>query len=253
MKKKENTIEWKSRLLRLTAFTSTFNANNKKTDDWWKAISDEDPSINIQPKTGEKTYETDFKEGTLRLNILPIKTDIIYKVKEDFSFGEMPRIETLGDANKSIDLFEKVSRSWLKLNKNLPDIYRLAYGAVLISPVENHEEGYKRLSRLLPFEIDSKSYSNFTLQINKPTFSKIENKLKINRLTKWGNLKLNVEMGRSGSPEIVHTFPDVYTTQLELDINTDRDHRDTFSKTKLVKLFSELISNGQEISSRGLK
>jgi hypothetical protein len=130
----------------------------------------------------------------------------------------------------------------------------LAFGAVLLSPVDTKQLGYQQLNRLLPFiELDTEGISDFLYQINRPrdTTTQIEG-LQINRLSKWNVAtfrQVNFIVGQTS----VRTSrrSEVFACRLELDMNTHQDFSGELLPEQLPEVFNELIALGREIKNEG--
>jgi len=142
---------------------------------------------------------------------------------------------------------------WLDI---APPVVRLAYGATLFEPVPDRQTGYRRLSQLVPVQIDPVGSEDFLYQINRPRTSRTGLPgLTINRLSKWSvaafqNFVLMFTIPpvqpaqpQAGRPEIA--------CRIELDINTAPSYTNELPHERLGEIFRELIDVGSEIADRG--
>ena len=142
-------------------------------------------------------------------------------------------------------------KKWLAI---APEIKRLAFGAVLLIPVSNRDEGYTTLSRYLPFPLDLEA-RNFTYQINRRRDSRLGLPgLEINRLSKWSCLErrmtqLQFVIGESAIAS--EDSPSNFAMRLEVDINTVPEYPKSLESGNLTGLFSEFIELGAEIAEKG--
>ena len=191
-----------------------------------------------------------FAEGKLVLQIESFRIDWIYTVadrpeRQPLSLG--PFIETL-------DTFQGVADRWFELD-TAPNVVRIAFGAVLIFPVETREKGYHQISAHLPFDLDPKDASDFSYQINRrrDSNSGIQG-LRINRLSKWS---VGVSMGIKFiiSPEaakfIESAGDETHFCRLELDVNTVPGSDRELNREEQSVIFQELIDLGMEIAREG--
>lgn len=210
--------------------------------------------LTTNPKTGEQVLEASYKNRKLLLSTLPIRIDLQINTPNPITLTPPEAtFSSLGGFVDVLNEFKPLSDKWLKQLSPL-NLKRIAFGTNLLQRVTSVDEGYNFLSRFLPFSVNSREYSEFNLQINKHTKSRILPDLKINRLTKWSVLTLKLELGTpSLSPTSSHRYPDVYMCHLELDINTDQSYKGIFDDKKTLSIFNELIENGFAISKTGLK
>ena len=135
----------------------------------------------------------------------------------------------------------------------MPPLNRMAFGAVVLLPVTDPEQGYRTLSDYLPFDIDRTKSSDFMYQINRQRSSKTVSDLKINRLMKW-SVGLS---GRSsfviGEQGLALTTSQTIATncRIDLDINTNYDVSLSIPHDRLNPLFMELQELAREIVQEG--
>jgi hypothetical protein len=244
--------EWQTAHLRLTAFHEP--TINVQEIEWWQKIVGVPPeSRTFRPKSGELREEGPFETGMLTLNIQPLRIDWHLTKAHQTELPEED-LPTIGEFPKISEIFLTLMRSWLK--NGAPKLGRVAFGAVLMLPVQSRQVGYERLAAYLPgIKLDPNESSDFLYQINKPRNSKLEiPDLRVNRLCKWSvavfgraSMHLNLVTGRSEQ----FSSPDVYACRLEMDINTAADFKDTLPQDQLVSIFEELVALGKEIIERG--
>ena len=136
-----------------------------------------------------------------------------------------------------------------------PPIQRLAFGAVLLQPVDNQQKGYRQLAAYLPsLQLALEGATDFFYQINRarPSHSGVPN-LKINRLSKWSVYSWAMaEAEVSLAPETrFRVRQKGAACRLELDINTHPDFLGDLPQEQLSHIFEELLSLGQEIAREG--
>src|SRR5208282_50763 len=92
-----------------------------------------------------------------------------------------------------------------------PPAIRLAYGAILLQPVDNRETGYLRLGELASaVKIDPKS-EDFFYQINRPRESTTLKNMRLNRLSKWSVALFQPMRFAFGFPQNQPAQPMVYS------------------------------------------
>lgn len=254
MSQKENlenhsSVKWDVESLRLTVFCT---AGMTSKNNWWKEITGNEAEKNtILPAKSTSQEEGAFENGKLVVRTAPGRIDVVYTVSTD-SVSTPQEFMSLGPFDTILQRFQKISQAFLK-SKTLPEVNRLAFGAILVFRVNNLEEGYHRLGPFLPnLEIDPKRSFDFLYQINKPrqAVTTIPG-LSINRLSKWSVMKVifikALVEGDKGSASTVEN----YACRLELDINTFSDFKGPLPKSELLRLFQEFTDLAVEISNNG--
>lgn len=243
---------WQAESLRMTAF---YNPQNKvSASSWWNEIVGGEPETRIfRPKEGIQREDGPFGQGKLILTVEPVRIDwshIIVSDRESQAGG----IPTLGSFPDSLDKFIPLMKQWFEL-ETCPPVQRLAFGAILLQPVENLQVGYRQLSLYLQryVQLDPEGSSDFLYSINRSRDSAcgVEG-LRINRLSKWSVASLK-SFGLSIPPTSLMYFPgpEQFACRLELDINTVPDFPGEFSQEELPKIFQELVDFGKEIAEKG--
>lgn len=241
----------KVEVLRLTAFPADI-IKNPEDYQWWLALTGESPENRTQsPRKAILHEEGPFKNGKLILETQPIRFDLVHTAQ---TFEEPPsnEIPTLGLFSDILQYFNELTNNLFNLQQ-FPPLRRIAFGAILVNPVKDRKEGYKKLVGFLNFPIDADNSSDFFYQINRPrTINLFSQEIPINRLSKWSvaayemlTLQLKPEL-RSLSPSA-----SLHAIRLELDINTSPNLSVDFDKDKLPTIFKQLIDYGIEISEKG--
>ena len=151
--------------------------------------------------------------------------------------------------------FRKIMKKWLKQS---PRLNRLAFGAVLLLPVEIKEDGYRKLDRFLPsVKINAEKSRDFSYRINRRRSSQsgIEG-LEINRLSSWAlitisGVKIELAADEPSKSRVLNLGEPMLACRLNLDINTDLEFRRGLKKSMLPGLFDELVELGNEIATKG--
>jgi hypothetical protein len=242
---------WKVESFRLTAFTNASAAAD--ADRWWTEVAVAPAESKTQRMQGAVvSMEGHFGAGRLVLNIDLSRVDWIniVEVSLDHEFAEVPNMGFFADLNGQ---FKEVMHRWLVLNPKLP-IARLAWGAVLVLPVQSRVAGYDTLQAFLPsLTIDSAGSSELLYQINRSRISHVIPGLSINRLQKWsvtklqrfgmavaggGSIQANIGMGAEGC-------------RLELDINSSPEYPGLIPAEFYGPLLEEFVLLGTEIAEQG--
>lgn len=246
------TTAWLAQTLRLTAFPSPTAEIAATT--WWIDLVGEPPETRVShPRQGERRDEGPCDEGKLSLRVQPTRIDWLFTPVDDQE-QRLEGIPNIGPFLDSLDTFFPLMLRWFEF-ETCPSVQRLAFGSVLLQPVENRETGYRRLSTYLPaVELDPEESSDFIYQINRPRTSRLgTSDLKINRLSKWSVATMRGVGLLVGSASVVDydLGEALFACRLELDINTAQDFRGEISPDQQAIVFQELVDLGKEIANEG--
>ncbi len=235
-------IDWQVENLRLTAFPSPAAPFLQEELTWWTDLVGEPPETSThQPKRGVLQQKGPVEEGQLILTIQPDRINWLFSsVEEEQEAKDLPII---GPFARILDSFIPLMDKWFRL-ETCPSVIRLAFGAVLLHPVENKQAGYQQLTRYLPsIQLDPEGMFNFLYQINRPrdTISNID-ALKINRLSKWSVTGYTL-MSLAMRPNTFGLLSgqERFACRLELDINTSQYFEDEMTPEQLPEVFNELV------------
>ncbi len=240
---------WSGETLRLSLFHSP--TTEVKAKGWWEHVVGQAPdSSTNKPKTGElvEIGKVDDAQFILQSQPLAGRVDWIMQAAAGELSEQSPSLLPVMSAS----FLNRMTR-FLRVPE-IPPFNRMAFGAIVLLPVTDPEQGYRTLSNYLPFDIDRTKSSDFMYQINRLRSSKTVTDLKINRLMKW-----NVERtGRSSFAfnaqglMAVATHETIATNcRIELDINTDHEADRPIPNDRLEPLFMELQEMAREIVREG--
>ncbi len=239
---------WDTESLRLTAFP--IPTSPIEDVGWWESLMGEPPEVEaVRPREGGKRTEGAFEQGKLVIQTSPARIDL----QMIPSLGEgapSAGFLTIGNFEQILERFTEVINRWLNLD-SCPDIQRIAFGAVLLSPVDSRVSGYRQLEAYLPsLTIDLEHSADLFYQINRPRDSAtgIPN-LKINRLSKWSVAQIS-----TGGLVIQPTrilYHDMrqgpLACRLELDVSTDAERGEPLPREVVPNVWQELLNLGREI------
>ncbi|HUY12826.1 MAG TPA: hypothetical protein VMX16_04235 [Terriglobia bacterium] len=243
---------WLAESLRVTAFPLP-TLQPPTQPEWWSEIVGSPPEKQtVDRKSAQYLEEGEVQMGKLVLAVLPGRID--WSLVPPAAVGD--KFPSVGSFLDSLAFFKELMLRWFE---KAPQSWRLAFGAVLLLPVQDRRSGYEKLSLYLPsVQLDAKGSSEFSYQINRPRPSRSGiSGLEINRLSKWSvSARQAWEIGPispGGSPPLVRqTYPEPPTAcRLELDINTTQVSPTELQADKVIVVFKEVIELGIEIVLKG--
>lgn len=245
-KQREPVSVWQVESLRLTVFLAP---GAVVVDSAWEDLVGKPPEASVRRPVHQD--EGGFEDGRLILATQPSRVDWLYT-------ADLGKIETglptVGSFSDAVSKFQQLMHRWLK---GCPPITRLAFGAILLQPVDNRIEGYKRIVEYLPsVKLDGENSSDFAYQINRPRVSNNIDALQINRLSKWSVMEMQRLQFVIPAEQVAVAQPAApgekkSACRLELDINTSHVFTGEFPKGKFFLVFDELITLGKEIAEKG--
>jgi len=237
--------DWLAESLRLTVFTTAEPALADLSGSWKALIGDEPDTVEAKPKDRVLKESGPFREAFLTFRHLPQRIDWILRPSEVVS----ETWRTIGAFADETLPFIELMKKWLAAS---PEIQRLAFGAVLMDLVSDHDEGYTKVSAYLPFNVDLGA-RNFMYQINRRRGSRLGVPgLEINRLSKWSCAELRTAQLVIGETTMVNDdSPSRVAVRLEVDINTVPEYPNPLDPGNLADLFGECVDLGAEIAEKG--
>jgi hypothetical protein len=134
-------------------------------------------------------------------------------------------------------------------------INRIAFGGVLLSETKDRREGYQALKTLLKSaKVDPDEMRDVVFGVNWRAKSSVVSGLVLNRITNWSvaqisQMLLQLSAGAlapsSGMPESLSAV------RLEMDLNTDQEHKDPFDNKDVVPIYGELVAMAYENAAKG--
>lgn len=205
-------------------------------------------------REGESQHVGKFDGWQLRLIVRPGRVDWFLDA-DNREAVENPESLLLsgGPFDTALEPLSKLADKWLGMR---PAVSRLAFGVILIQPVNDPRFGYMKISEYLPnVQIDPDNSSDFFYQINRPRDSAKIPGLRINRLTKWsvittGTANINLALQGKTKARVISDH-ESHFCRAELDINTAADFQGELRSSELVTIFEELIDLSKEIAEEG--
>lgn len=244
-------MNWEVEQLRFTIFPTQPIVEKKSF--WWEELFEILPEkVTILPKN--QVYQEEGVIENYKIILITGTSNVHLTLNHpNLTIGFPNKFLTIGKFAKVASEFENMILKWMDL-ESFPLINRIAFGSVLLNPVKNKKEGYKKLSDFIPaLDIDVDNSSDLFYQINRLRKSETKEKdLIINRLSKWSVMKLLL-----GNTPVLQSSNDIvkiisnYSCRLELDINTVPNRQKAISRRLLPKILEELLKLGKEISIEG--
>jgi len=238
---------------RVTAFP--VEPVNTATLSWWSDLVGHPPeSVTSRPKTGQRQEMGELGGHELTLNVEPERIDWVLAPATTAEEGTVDALPVAGPFPDVSRLFLELIVQWMP---RCPKITRLAFGALLLLPVEDRRAGYVEIANYLPglvAALDPERSSDFFFQINRPRASTTGvTGLTINRLTKWSvTLRKRFTVSLSKSQVTTAGYTDERSAcRLEFDINTAPNYPDPLPHDTLPVILKELFGLGEEIAANG--
>lgn len=240
---KESTRHW--HLVNSLRFSAFFSISVPIENKWWEDVAEYSPdSTTTHLKSGVQITEGQFKdekiEGKLILMVHPTRIDWQLFPLNALAIGAMEDL---------LNSFLTLMGRWIKIS---PPVQRIAFGALLNTPLKSKKEICEWVRFYLPkIDLDEES-SEFAFQINRPRISAKIPSLYINRLSKWSiDTSFVIDLSKSTQfLEPQHPEPQL-SAKLELDISTVPSVSIKFSSEEYFKIFEELVELGKEITIKG--
>ncbi len=248
---------WHAEQLRLTVFTPV-NAPELLVEWWEGAVGNPPEETTSNVKKGLSEASGPYAAGKLTLRFEPGRADWLLTPSidaEEISISQSP--PEIGELNPALEAFTDLALRWLARRDKLPQVTRMAFGAVLTHQEDDRQSGYRRLPDYVPVEVNPGA-SDFLFQINYPApLSTGIVGLVINRLSKWSVAAVRRMAFRAvagaGVPQSIVMAEPVYAFRLELDINTAPDFQGELAADQLCEVYRELVSAGIQIARVGLR
>jgi hypothetical protein len=235
--------KWLVQILRLTLFTSGLWSGHETI---WQDLTGREPEID-ENRSRESIRRQVGREGDGQLETLvtPVRVDVVMSPPvQDILQADFGRSE------EKLPGFVSLVRSWLDRTAKTGNIIRVAFGAVLLLPVENRDAGYRELDRLLPpITVDPNNTRELLYRINRPKI--YEEEIELNRLTTWTSLDLRrfylpTSLEQPSTPISAAAF-----VRLEVDHSTPVERTLALPSGKIVPIFEVLVEMAMENAGRG--
>jgi len=241
-------VDWQVETLRITVFPTDMNAVSASK--LWDSVMDQEPDAIHFQKDVIDTREVKYGNGRMVLAKQTDRIDWHYlSIQNNTDVVQLPIIGTL---EEELNNFTDLANAWFG-SADLISMYRLAFGAVLLRPVNTVEDGNLSLEGILS-NMNLDGVRDFNYQVNRRRRSKVDPEIEVNRLSKWnvysGKL-VTVAVNPAQGQQVSSTSDPRIASRLELDINTFPERTQPLPQEKLFAIFNELVDWGLEISEKG--
>ncbi|WP_375783027.1 hypothetical protein ACE10Z_24315 [Bradyrhizobium sp. Pha-3] len=226
-------FDWICESLRLTAF-STGTASITGED--WKRLTGQDEAEQEQKGGGRHIFVSNLMGGQLSLGALGNRCDCVLIPGVPGASG-VPSLGAWPGAmysflEKTIPLLERMS---------FP-VARVGFAPILLLPFPERLDAYKALTSLVKsIKHPADKLHDLHFRINWPVASKTDSTLRLNRITTWSVVQIQLQVF---TPDAVNpaAFSDdiTHALRLELDHNTDVKHATAFDAALLAPIYREL-------------
>ena len=242
-------IDWHVETMRITVFPSDITVVDMPK--LWDSVMDQEPDAIQFQREKIDAREVRFGNGRMVLAKQADRIDWHYLSNPDTNTDSL-QLPIIGKLEEELNAFTDLANAWFVSSKMFA-IKRLAFGAVLLRPVNSVEEGNSILADMLP-NMNLKGVRDFYYQVNRRRNSKVAPGIEVNRLSKWnvysGQL-VTVAINPMQGQQVDTTTGLSNACRLELDINTFQETTDSLPSHSLSAIYDELVSMGLEISERG--
>ena len=240
--------DWDTEQIRLTAFVA--EGVEIEADNWWQDVLGAQPdSSTKRPKIGDLFQKGAALGGQITMRAQPTRVDWVFNPTTELPEERLDRSEIIAPFGDALAKFSEIVERWFKL---APPINRLAFGPIVLLPVNDAIHGLQRLMSYLPvLEITaSEDITDLLFRINRRRMSQSGIDLMINRLSAWSVVTVEYKHLVPGKGILSGGKPS-HSCRVELDINTAPDYPKTFNREQVLTLWGELKTLGVEIIEKG--
>lgn len=215
---------------------------------WQDVVGEEPENSAVQRATATRSESGSFADGTLGLQVQPMRIDWVHEPVGLGSEGASP--PTFGPFPGAAEPLLELGRRWVR-SAWFPATQRIALGFVLISATPDRQAGYRELTRFIDAVPKGSDATDFQYQVNRPRPSRAGiSGLRVNRLSKWsvGTYQMVVVVGGSTNPTKGRIQAHL---RLELDINTNPEYEGLIPRESIEGVLSDLFDGACEVYEHG--
>ena len=243
-------VEWLALHTRITAFHPDEIVFTNLTN-WWQNTFDEQPArTESKPRENSELVSGRVSHWQLTANARPGRTDFVLEPNGEVNTESNPvwPVPATGTYRQTMEELAIPVEGWLKV---VPQVYRLAVGALLLSPGPGLDAVHSTLSSFLPeVKLNGLSTPDFIFRVNRVRSATNISGVAINRLATW-----SIAQGQSVAISPNRAEPEAgpvqYAAHLELDINTRTEPNSAFTTAATPAIFKQLMDMAIEIAEQG--
>ncbi|TDV54422.1 hypothetical protein EC919_104158 [Pseudomonas graminis] len=233
---------WRVEVLRFTFFYSEPQSGRGR--DWWKALTGIDPETTVnKQQTGEYVESGPYLQGQLDLKVAFNRLDWTLTYPLASMPDYVPPMDLQTSLDTMYDAFKKITLD--------PNVIRVAFGAVLLMPVENAHKGNIIFNEYMPFvKVDLDNVEDLFLQVNFPYVARSYDGMKINNVAKWSVMSGQfMQMAIGGFPQISTNF----LVRGEVDLSSAGERQTPLDGESVIPLLDEFVAKTYSIFQEGFK
>lgn len=209
--------DWRVEALRVTFFYG--EQQDAREKNWWQGVTGglSPETTQNRPQLGEYLEIGNYLDGQFEMRVLFNRVDWVLS----YPLSGLPDAPVSVEVEKTAKTLLAAIGTWLETSGTAP--LRVAYGSILLFPIESQSEGNRLVSDFLPFfHIDVDSVEDVSLQLNFPRPSSVVDGLSINDLIKLGVLTGQfMELSGGVMPKVVTKH--MLRTEFDLSTASDRE------------------------------
>ena len=243
---------WDLQSLRATTFHPLGSSPIEDAQLWDDVVGERPLTVDSRPREGFARHVGELGDHQLMMVARADRIDWVLQPVPAPPSQPTATPPTFGSESTALRSFQGLVGKWLAM-ESCPEITRLAFGAVMFSPVEDMESGLSELLEYTPLaSVYSPECEDFLYQINRPRYAQAVQDVKINRLTKWSIMQFElISMEIAPGSQHIATTSSGLARRLEVDINTSTSIEPIVPKEGSATLFEELVRLGLEIAKEG--
>lgn len=158
-------------------------------------------------------------------------------------------LKLLDDLNNKVDHFIESVGKWVESQDF--HVKRVAFGLGGLCETQSNDESYQILGdQIRILKIDPTRHKELILQVNIPAKSNVLPDAKINRVSNWAAITLEIMIDPLMPPNSVNKR---YFCRCTLDFSSDEKRTESFSNEVVSNLLDELASNAMKTLKLGIE
>ena len=242
---------WQTETIRITIFHQSEEPEKQLGDIWKELIGSPYSDEIAKPLEGIKIVKGPFDDGLLSITSQGARN--VFEVRWQASTNHVDPdsgYPSIGDFETALSAFNKLAKKVLR-GRFISRIVRIAFGSVIQLPAKDRYMACENLAKYLRrIKLNPKRSRDILFRINEPRDSSLSiDGLSVNRINNWALVAM--QSFSVNAQQIQDVGPISHGAQLELDINTCQEYKGLLPKSKLQKIYDELVQMGREIVLEG--